>query len=85
MRPDLGQIERVEAIGLGVVEWHDLHMQRPARALSALDRFVEIPRVVVAVDAGQPIGLRLGQELVSLIGLEMVFHPELLTLPVTDR
>ena len=60
--PDLGQVKRVEAICLGLVERHDLHLQGPARMVSALDRFVEVAGVVVAVDAGQPVCFSLSQE-----------------------
>ena len=38
VRPHLGQVERVEPVGLGLLERHDLHLQRPARVLPALDR-----------------------------------------------
>ena len=38
--------------------------------------------MVVAVDAGQPVSLRLSQEVDALLGLEMVFHPKLLALGV---
>ena len=48
-------------------------MQGPARVVSALDRFVKIASVVVAVDTGQPVCLRLGQEVDALVGLEMNF------------
>jgi hypothetical protein len=52
-------------------------MQGPARVVSALDRFVKIASVVVAVDTGQPVRLRLGQEIDPLVGLEMVFSPKI--------
>ena len=68
VRPHLGQVERVEPVGLGVLERHDLHLQRPAREVAALDRVVEVALVVVAVLAGQPVGLLLGQEVDALVG-----------------
>ena len=82
VRPDLGQVERVEAIGLGLVERHDLHSESPTRIVLALDRLIKVAYVVVAVDAGQPVSLRLSQEVDTLLSLEMVFHPKLLTLGV---
>src|SRR5690348_18443464 len=38
VRPHQGVAARVESVGLGVVEGHDLHLQRPAREVAALDR-----------------------------------------------
>ena len=76
VRPHLGQVERVEPVGLGVLERHDLHVQRPAREVAVLDRRVQVALVVVAVFTGQPVGVLLGQELDALVGLEVVLHPE---------
>ena len=79
VRPHLGQVERVEPVGLGVLERHDLHLQRPGREVARLDRVVQIPLVIVAVLTGDPIGVLLGQEVDALVGLEVVLHPEQLT------
>ena len=76
VRPHLGQVERVEPVGLGVLERHDLHVQRPAREVAVLDRGEEVALVVVAVLAGDPVGILLGQEVDALVGLEVVLHPE---------
>ena len=76
--PHLGQVERVEPVGLGLLERHDLHLERPGRVLAPLDRVVQIPGVVVAVRAGELVGLGLGEELDALAGDEVVLHPELL-------
>src|SRR3546814_19021575 len=47
VRPGLGEIEGIDAIGLGVAVGHDLNRQRPARMLVARDRLEEIePREV---------------------------------------
>ena len=80
VRPDLGQVERVEAVGLGLVEGHDLHLERPAGELAPLDRLVEVALVVVGVLAGDAVGLGLGQALDPLVGLEVVLDPEALAL-----
>ena len=77
VRPHLGQIERVEPVGLGLLERHDLHVQRPAREVAVADRLEQVLAVVVGVLAGQPVGILLGQEVDPLIGLEVVLDPEL--------
>ena len=76
MRPDLGEVERVEPVGLRVVERHDLHVQRPAREVPVADVLVEVALVVVGVDGRHLVGLVLGEELDALVGLEVVLHPE---------
>jgi hypothetical protein len=80
--PHLGQIKRVEPVGLGVLERHDLHLQRPTGVIATLDRLMQVAGVVVPVDADQPVGLGLGEALDALIGDEMVFDPEGLLLGV---
>ena len=77
VRPDLGEVERVEPVGLRVVERHDLHVQRPAREVAVADVLVEVALVVVGVDGRHLVGLVLGEELDALVGLEVVLHPEL--------
>src|SRR5580700_4561695 len=72
MRPDLGQIEGVEAVSLGGIEGHDLHVERPTRELLVLDRLVEVALVVVGIPASDSVGLGLSQELDALVALEMV-------------
>ena len=76
MRPYLGEVEGVEAIGLGLIERHDLHMQGPAWVVSALDCFVKVANVVIAIDAGQQICVRLGQEVDPLVGLDNDISPK---------
>ena len=49
VRPHLGQIERVEPVVLGLLERHDLHVQRTARELTGLDVLVQIALVVVGI------------------------------------
>ena len=82
VRPDLGQVEGVEPVGLGLLEGHDLHLQRPAGVIAPLDRVEQVAPVVVGVLAGQPVGLLLGEEVDALVGLEVVLHPEALAFGV---
>ena len=78
--PHLGQVERVEAVRPGLVERHDLHVERPAGSVTRLDGVVEVPLVVVSVLAGDAVGIGLGEELNPLVGLEVILHPETLAL-----
>jgi len=62
VRPDLGQIEGVEPVGPGLLEGHDLHLQRPTREVAVADRVEQVLAVVVGALAGDPVGLVLRQE-----------------------
>jgi hypothetical protein len=76
VRPHLGEVERVEPVGLGLLERHDLHLQRPARVVAPSDRLVQVLGVMVRVGPGQLAGVGLGPELDALVGDEVVPHPE---------
>ena len=76
VRPHLGQVERVEPVGLGVLVGHDLHVQRPARVVTALDRLVQVPGVVVGVGAGIWSASAWVKYSIALVGLEVVLDPE---------
>ena len=78
MRPDLGQVEGVEAVGGRVLERHDLHLQAPDRVVLAGDRRVEVAPVVVGVLGLHGLGLGVGEVLDALLGLEVVLDPDLL-------
>ena len=82
VRPDLGQVERIEAIGLGFIEGHDLHLERPARVRAPHDRLEQIPAVEVGVRAGDRVSLRLAEVFDALVGLEVILHPEPLLLRI---
>src|SRR3546814_7458432 len=77
-RSGLGEIEGIDAIGLGVVVGHDLNRQRPARMLVARDRLEEIAPMEVRIAARHRRGFGVGEERHALICMEMVLHPELL-------
>jgi hypothetical protein len=47
MRPDLGQVEGVEAVRLGIGIRHDLYRQRPAWIVAAGNRFEQIAPMIV--------------------------------------
>jgi len=82
MGPYLRQIKRVEPVGFGLLEGHDLHFQRPTGIVSLLDGLEQVAAVVVGVLAGDPIRLLLGEILDALIRLEVIFDPEALTFGV---
>ena len=79
MRPHLGQIEGVDAVGRGIRLGHQLHLQCPRRVVAPLDRIVEILLVVSSVVAGDRGRLRFGEAVDALVGLEMELHPVALT------
>jgi hypothetical protein len=60
--PHLGQVERVEPVGPGLLEGHDLDPQRPTGVLAALDRREQVAPVGVTVDAGHPVAILLSEE-----------------------
>ena len=82
VRPHLGEIERIEPVGLGLLVRHDLHLQRPGGVVAAVDVLPQVPLVVVGVHGGHLVALVLREELDALVGLEVVFHPEPLALRV---
>ena len=78
VRPDLGEVERVDPVGLGVLVGHDLDRQRPRREVAAPDALVEVATVEVGVLAGDPGGVLVGEPLDALVAVEVVLHPVLL-------
>ena len=56
VRPDLGQVERVEGALLGLLEGHNLDLQVPRGVVAALDGIEQIPSRVVRVLSGQTGG-----------------------------
>ena len=82
MRPDLGQVERIEAIRRRVLERHDLHFQLPCRVLSALDAVEQVAAVEIRIGAGHGLRFSGGEVLNALLGLEVVLDPDALALGV---
>ena len=74
-RPDLGQVERVDVIAAGVLLRHDLYGQCPARKIAALDRFVKVAMVRLAIAADQRFSLGVRQVFDSLLRAEMELDP----------
>ena len=78
VRPDLGEVERVDPVGLRVLVGHRLDRQRPAREVALRDRVVEVATVEVRVLAGDPRGVVVGEALDALVAVEVVLDPVLL-------
>ena len=89
MRPDLGQIERIDAIGLGILIGHDLPFERPARVIAFVDRVEQVATVIVAVLARFLDCLVLRQMGIAAfrpdVGVEVEFDPELLAILVDEH
>ena len=73
MWPDLREIERVNVVGVRILFVHDLHVQRPARELAALDRLVQVAMMGLAILADQGFRFLIREVLDALLGLEVNF------------
>ncbi|MCY1230084.1 hypothetical protein D9M72_424810 [compost metagenome] len=82
VRPHLGEVERVEAVGLGVLVRHDLDVQVPGGEVAGGNVLLEVADVEVRVRAGQLFGAVARDGLDALVGLEVVLDPEALALGV---
>ena len=82
VRPDFCQVEGVESVVFGLFERHDLDLERPARKVPILDGVKQVSAMIVGVLAGHLVSLFLGEKIDALVCLEVVLHPELLTLGV---
>ncbi len=78
VRPDLGQVEGIEAVVRRVLERHDLHLHRPARRIAPRDRVEQVAHVVVGILGGHRLRFGVGEVGDALVGLEVILHPELL-------
>lgn len=74
--PNLGEVERIEAGLLGLLEGHHLDVQRPAGEFSLGDRVVQITDSVIRIGTGQFIGTLGVQVLDALVGLEVELAPD---------
>ena len=82
MRPHLRQIEGVNTVGLRLLVGHNLHIERPGGVVATLDSLAQVAAVEVSILARHFVGLSLGEELVALLGLEVVLDPEALAFGV---
>src|SRR6266481_2923169 len=84
MRPDLGQVEGVEAISLCLQFRHDLNREAPFRIVAFLDGLKEILGRVIRIRTRELNRLFPGKILNALFGLKMEFHPDTLV-PSVDK
>lgn len=69
--PDLGNVERVVLVLLGLLESHDLQEQVPRREIALGDGVEQVANRVVRIGAGEVVSGRNRQVLDALGGLEM--------------
>src|SRR5260221_205398 len=75
LAPDLGQVEGVEAVGLGFMLGHDLHAQLPARELAALDGFEQVALAAFTVGGDDGGRLGIGEVLDALLADPVELDP----------
>jgi hypothetical protein len=73
VRPDFGQIERVELTRCRLRFRHDLYVQGPRGKITPLYGVEQISCRIVGIGTGQLIGRLARQIAYALIGFEMVF------------
>ncbi len=79
MRPDLGDVERVEAVFFDLFRSHDLDGNRPGRILAPLDRLIQVPSSMVGIFPTHLPSFLAGEVLNPLFSFEVYLHPEILT------
>jgi hypothetical protein len=84
VRPYLGQIEGMNAIGVGIFFVHDLDKQLPAGKFAPLDRFEKVPLIALAIARDDLCRLGVCQVLNTLLCFERKFHPEALVFRVEE-
>ena len=82
LAPGLGEVEGVDLVVLSLSLRHDLHLEGPRRVVAILNVLVEVAAVEFGVSASQLVCFFLRQVANALVGLEVVLHPETLTLGV---
>ncbi|MNL09835.1 hypothetical protein D3C87_1306100 [compost metagenome] len=80
--PDLGQVERVVPIVDGLLLFHDLNAQFPAREMALFDVLVQIPQIAFPVLADHHRSLGIGEVFDALLADEVKLHPHPLVVPV---
>ena len=84
LRPHLGQVERMDAVGFRLQLGHDLDEQLPLREVALLDCGEQVAAVAFAVMADQDLRLRVGQRFDALLADEVELHPEALAVGVGE-
>lgn len=71
MRPNLGDIEGIEAILLGIFRFHDLDINGPRRIFTTLNSIEKISSSVIRIFTSKTLSFRSLQVLDTLISLEV--------------
>jgi hypothetical protein len=85
VRPDLGEVEGVEAVVVRLCLGHHLDAELPLREVAVLDRVVEVALVRLAVVTDELGGLGVGEMLGALLGDVVELDPEALAGVVVER
>mmetsp|Transcript_15936 Transcript_15936/g.22467 ORF Transcript_15936/g.22467 Transcript_15936/m.22467 type:complete len:335 (-) Transcript_15936:686-1690(-) len=75
VRPNFGDIERIEIRPLCFVQVHDLQVNSPRREVFVGDGIEKVPCGIVRVRAGQFVSLLRTEIADPLVGFKMVLHP----------
>src|SRR6202521_318920 len=84
LRPDLGQIERVDRIAVGFLLRHDLHIERPPWEIAAFDGLEEIAHGTLAIAPDRRYRFGIRHVLDALLRAEVELYPEALILSVEE-
>ena len=71
MWPNLGDIEWVETVGLGILRFHDLDIDRPRWMITLFNSIEQILGSIIRVRAGKLTGFISLEVLDALVGLEV--------------
>src|ERR1700733_6835144 len=77
-RPDLGKVERVMPVGLGLRVGHHLNAHCPAREVARLDRVEEVAAVAFSILGYNGLSLGVSEILDALLRAEMKLDPDAL-------
>jgi hypothetical protein len=74
VRPNLGDIENIKPVVLGIFFRHELNVESPGRIITFLNRFVEITSGEILILEGHCVLLLGGEIFDALVCFEMVFN-----------
>src|SRR5882757_8536174 len=84
VRPHLGQVERMDVIGVRILFVHDLHIELPPGKFAPLDRFVKVPLIALTITRDDLSRLSVRKVLNALLRFEGKLHPKSLVLRVDE-
>src|ERR1700730_3049819 len=84
VRPHLGQVERVDVIGVRILFVHDLDVELPPWELTLFDALVQVSLVALTITRDDLSRISVRQVLNALLRFEGELHPETLVLGVDE-